>query len=306
MADRVPLPSITGLLSGFVGEDLFAGHFATASRLVGFQPAVTDPPSGGSATVELRTAAGGGGDALSAVIADGTRFPATPVTGAVDIPAGTDLYLRLTAATGGPMGLYGQYLVESAAGATTALTTLSRVKDYLGSSGSADDTILTQLIGSVSLRMQTAMRRKIVAETVASEKCSAPGGALELLLRKYPVSASGFSVSVDGTALAAEDYDVELDSGIVFYTPGGGTPSPWPRGKRHIEVGYEAGFGTVPEDIQNAATVQVVWELKRTGVRDGRLGERSQLVGDNQTTFLVDAWAPDVIPVIEHYRARSI
>lgn len=61
MADRVPPPTVAGLLTGFVAVDLFAGYFPAAATLTAFQPAVTDAPSGGTVAVDLRTATGGGG-----------------------------------------------------------------------------------------------------------------------------------------------------------------------------------------------------------------------------------------------------
>ena len=103
MADRVPLPTIPGLFSGFVGVDLFAGFFTTAQTLTEFQPAVTDAPSGGSISVDLRTATGGGGSGLSAVIPDGQKIPAAPVTGSISIAAGTTMWLRFTAESGQAM-----------------------------------------------------------------------------------------------------------------------------------------------------------------------------------------------------------
>ena len=302
MTDRVPLPTISGLLSEFVNVDLFAGHFAAASRLVGFQPAVTDAPSGGSVSVDIRTATAGGGSGLSATIADGTRFPATPATGVIEVAAGTDLYLRITAATGAPLGLYGHFIVESAAGAVSALTTLVIVKEYLGITDGDSDTLLTRIIGSVSKKMQQAMRRSIVAQTVTAEKKSISGHRQDrLLLDVYPVTTGTTSVTLSDTALTSSDFAVDLDTGIVHYTPGG-VFGYWPAGHRHVSVTYDGGYAAVPADIEGAATIQSAWEFKR----QKRLGDRTSVIGDNTATFLVDAWAPDVVPVIESYRARRV
>lgn len=302
MSERVPLPSISGLVSAFVGIDLPAGHFATASRLVGFQPFVTDPPSGGDLTVELRTAIGGGGVGLSATILDGARAPAAPVTGSLEIPADTTLYMRVTAATGSSLGLYGQFLTDSEAGATAALTTLSRVKDYLGITDTDSDTVISRLISSVSLKMQTFMRRAIVAESVTAEKKSTGRNQFALVLDKYPSDESSVAVTVSDTVLDSADFDVEPASSIVYYTPSAGAPAPWPMGMRHISVAYDAGFASVPADIQDAATVQCAWEFRRIN----RLGNRTQVIDDNTATYLVDAWAPDVMPVLESHKSRMI
>lgn len=302
MSERVPLPTIAGLLSGFVGVDLFAGHFSSAARLVGFQPAVTDAPSGGSIAIDLRTATGGGGSGLSATIADGARFPASPVSGAIDIAAGTDLYLRITSQSGGALGLYGQFLVEPDGGATAALTTLSQVKEYLIISGTGDDGLLTRIIAGVSLKMQTYMRRAIVAESIVGEKHSAEARTEAIVLESYPIDVNSLAVTLSTTLLDATEYDADSDTGLLYYTPGDGDPTSWPAGRRHISIDYDAGFATVPADIQNAATVQCAWEHKRVK----RLGERTSVIGENTATFLVDAWAPDVVPVLDTYRARVI
>lgn len=302
MGDRVPLPSIAGLLSGFMAVDLFAGHFAEPARIVGFQPAVTDAPSGGSVSVDLRTATGGGGSGLSATIADGDTFPTTPVTGSIEVAGGTDLYLRITDASGSAMNLYGNFEVAAAAGAVTALTTLSLVKDYCNVAGTDDDAMLNRIISAVSLKMQNYMRRAIVEESITGEKHGDGSLGFALELARYPFDESSVAITLDGTVLDATDYDADESAGLVYYTPSDGDPVLWPAGRRNVSITYDSGFASVPADIEHAATVQAAWEFKRTR----RLGDRTSVVGDNTATFLIDAWAPDVVPVLDMYRRRSI
>ena len=112
---------------------------------------------------------------------------------------------------------------------------------------------------------------------------------------------STLSVTLNGTALTAADFEADEDAGLLFYTPDGSDPVPWPNGRRHIEIGYSAGFAAIPADLQQAATVQAAWDFKRTE----RLGDRSAVIGDNTATYMVDAWAPEVKTVLDYYRMRT-
>lgn len=301
---RPPLPRIAGDLTPHVGVDFVAGYFATAGILVGLQPSVTDPPApGGGLTLELRTAQGGAGAGLAAAIAAGDTEPPTAVEGTVAVAAGTTLYMRITSASGAPMNLSGQYLVEASADVLPALTTLDKVKRYLRIAGNADDVLLNELIAAVSVKMQRAMRRSIVESVIVGERHSCDGQLLALQLEEYPVISGTVAVTMRGTAIDPTLLEIDTRVGQVFYRPGGidADPSPWPRGMRHLSVSYSAGYAEVPADICAAATVQVAWEFKRTSAAGGALGQRTTVIDDNTQTFLIDAWAPDVVPVLRAY-----
>lgn len=301
---RPPLPAIAGDLTPHVGTNFVAGYFATAGTIVGFQPSVTDPPgSGGSVSIELRTAPGGGGSGLAALIPAGENEPVTPVSGSIPIAAGTTLYMRITAASGAPMTLSGQFLVEDADDVLAALTTLEKVKRYLHIVGNEDDVLLNELITAVSVKIQRVLRRSIVETPITGERHSASGRMLELQLDDYPVLPGTLGVAIRGSAIDFSQLDVELDVGHVYHVPSGidAGPTAWPAGIRHIAASYSAGYASVPADLCQAATVQVAWEFKRTGAKGGTLGQRSTVIDDNTQTFLIDAWAPDVVPVLRAY-----
>lgn len=307
MSDRVPLPSIAGLLTGFVAVDLFAGHFPAAQTLTAFQPAVTDPPSGGTVSVDLRTATGGGGSGLSAVIPDGGRFPATPVTGAISIAAGTTLYLRITAESGAALGFYGSYEVSAATGATAALTTLQRCKDFRGITGSTNDSMLNTLIQGVSTRMQSHMRRSIVSQTIVAEKHDARGDRDEITLEEFPVIAPPAVVMrFNGTVIDATTYEVDKPKGQVIQVTNGASTS-WAEGRRAYEVDYDAGYATVPEDLAQAATEQVIHRFLQTREGGNRLSLRGEIIetgGDGQ--YMIGQWVPGVRETMDLYRNLRI
>jgi hypothetical protein len=85
--------------------------------------------------------------------------------------------------------------------------------------------------------------------------------------------ASVTGVSVDGTALSADEYDVDLQHGIVR------TAVETAGGTANVSVAYTAG-GTVPALAKHATleTVRHLWQTQR-----GSMGQRNPLNGDDYT-----------------------
>lgn len=304
MTDRVPIPAIAGLLTGFVAVDVPIAYFAAAQTLESFYPVMSDPPSGGSVSIDVRTATGGGGSGLSATIASGARAPATATTGAIAIAAGTTLYLRVTAESGGALGLSGWVGVSAAAGVTAALTTRQRVKDFLGITGSGSDSMIDTIVAGVSQRMQSHMGRQIVQVVATAEKHDGRGRD-NLLLDHFPVVVPPAVVVRDryGDVVDATEYQVDQAPGILVKVEEG-TASVWEHGRRNLEVDYTHGYATVPEDLALAATIQAAYLVKQTSsAGDGRLGDRGSILDEGGTaTYLTGEWAPGVLGAMEPYR----
>lgn len=186
------------------------------------------------------------------------------------------------------------------------LTTLQRVKDYAHILSDDSDEILATLISAVDQRIFTRLRRASLATTaITAEKHDHSGKSDRLQLREYPVASTpAVVVRIDGLALAAADFSIEDPApGWLIHHPDGADPTDWPPGRQHIEVDYTHGFATIPEDLAEAATTQVVWQFNRTGHRGARLGSRSTESGEGATaTWMVDAWAPEVLDQINRYR----
>jgi len=185
-----------------------------------------------------------------------------------------------------------------------ALTSLSRVKDYASITDSGSDAILNTLIAAVSQRIETHLRRTLTETAVTAEKHDHQGKSDRLQLRQFPlVTTESVDVRISGTAVDAADFAIEdAAAGWLIYTPGG-EPGVWPAGRQHIEVDYTHGYSSIPEDIAEAATTQVVWQFNRTGHRGSRLGSRTTESGEGATaTWMVDAWAPEVLAQLAPYR----
>jgi len=307
VSDRVALPPIPGLLQNYVDVDLFAGYFALQQTLAEFQPAVTEAPSGGSVTVELRTATGGGGEGLSATIPDGATTPAAPVTGSINVPAGTTMYLRITAESGNAMNFYGNYFVDSAAGVASALTTLQRVKDFKGISGSAQDVLINQLIQGVSVAMQTFMRRNILTLAITAEKHDTTGLHDTMILEEYPViQPPNVVVRYNGTVVDATTYAVDDNSGEVIQVKDG-VGTAWTEGRRAYEVDYWAGYSQVPEDLAAIATKQVVHEFLQTESGENRLGLRGAIIEPGgEAQYMTGPWVPGALQTMTAYRNTRV
>ncbi len=303
MSDRVALPPIPGLLTNYVDVDLFAGYFALQQTLAEFQPAVTEAPSGGSLSVSLNTAIDGGGDGLDAVIPDGATTPAAPVTGAVNVPAATTLYLRITAESGSPANFYGYFYVDAAAGVASALTTLSRVKAFKSISGSDNDVLINQLILGVSVAMQSYMRRNILTVAITAEKHDANGLQDSIILDEYPIlSSPEVVIRYNGTVVDTDTYAVDDAAGEVIQVQSG-VGTPWAAGRLAYEADYWAGYEQVPEDLAAIATKQVVHELLQTAAGESRLSLRGVVLdpgGDAQ--YMTGAWVPGAERVMNFYR----
>ena len=187
------------------------------------------------------------------------------------------------------------------------LTTLAKVKDFLAETSAGLDVPIAAIITSVDARIASYTgRARLVHGSVADEVHDGDTSRHAVLLREWPVS-SIVSVVVNGEALGASGATYDPNRGTLAYTPGNAwSPSVWPSGRQNIVVTYNAGYTTVPSDLEYAATVQVAWDLKRSGHKGGRLGERSQTIGDGTATYMVDAWAPEVLAILAPYRRVNV
>lgn len=312
MSQRIATPALTdnGDVQPFVGVDVRFG-IPTGARLTGAFLTLATAPSGGSCVIEIRTASGGGGSALTATFADGSRY--ATVTGSIDVSALSSLYLRPTSANGAA-GLSGTIELDGG----DYLTDLARVRSLggrvlgvapLAVSGAvltaeALDALIMDLIASQSARIKGYCRRDLTQRTYTAEKYDHSGRSEVLQLRQWPLVTLS-AITLNGSALVvgtdtAFD-DVEKARGHVLYTPNGGDPACWPQGRRHISVTYTAGASPAPLDLQDACVHQVLWVLSRLAA--GRVGLRSTANDAGGTAqYMVDDWSPDARSLLEPYR----
>jgi hypothetical protein len=137
-----------------------------------------------------------------------------------------------------------------------SLTNSTNVKQYIGISGSGDDTLLAALILYADDMVKRFLGRSLES-TSYTERLDGNGRDF-IRLANYPV-ISVTSVNVDAgwdfdpdNDEDAEDYYLDAEPGLIFHTTG-----VWSEGRRNIKVVYSAGYATLPKDVVHAANIIV-------------------------------------------------
>lgn len=175
------------------------------------------------------------------------------------------------------------------------LTSLSAVQRYLGLSSGAEDELLSDLIARVSERVVAYCGREFAAGDYYEYHDGE--GSDVVLLRQRPVSEV-YALSQDGGAVAADDFAVYPEAGMVRLKSG-----VFGRGARNVYVAYRAGYETIPGDVEQAAIewTAALYQARSAGARQ----VTSERVGDYAVTYDEDeSGAPEgVRAALEPYRA---
>jgi hypothetical protein len=155
------------------------------------------------------------------------------------------------------------------------LTSLSTVQQYLGLSSTTDDELLTELVARASDGVRSYCGRDF-ALADCHEYHDGDGGDT-VLLEQRPV-AEVFALSQDGAGIAAEEFAVYPEAGIVRLKWG-----VFGRGARNVYVGYRAGYESIPGDVEQAA-IEWTAGLYRARGAGGRQ-VTSERVGDYAVTY---------------------
>jgi len=190
-----------------------------------------------------------------------------------------------------------------------ALVTEEQVKEYMGETGaltSAQQSLLTQLRDGVTRKFEQHTRRPI-EQASFTDILDGDGFSDMLVVRHRPLISATVTVQTgrpSGTQTTlTEDTDFELDllRGIVIRIAG-----PWTRGRRIVQVDYDAGLVPTPDDLVMAALKQVTYEARLSRVFGGgeeRLMRRGTTVGTQTGDFVVEPWAQGVKETLERYLA---
>lgn len=142
------------------------------------------------------------------------------------------------------------------------LTTLDHVKEYLGSVA-ADDSLLTNLIARVS-RLIEAFCDRAFPRATYTEILDGSGRPLLMLRRAPIVSLASVHMSQDqvwdGTTLLAASSIVMDPSGFLLLKAGA-----FAAGIQNIRAIYDAGYDTIPFDIEQIAIEMIARTFKDKG-----------------------------------------
>lgn len=119
-------------------------------------------------------------------------------------------------------------------------------------------------------------------------------GTPTLFLDNYPViSVSG--LSIDSVAYDSSDY-VVYSEGRIRLVDG----SVFTRGDQNVQVTYEAGYESVPEDVEMCCVELVAAKFKQ--IDSDRIGISSQSFGDQSVSFLESELTDKIKNVLNRYR----
>jgi hypothetical protein len=179
-----------------------------------------------------------------------------------------------------------------------ALTTVAVAKDHLGipSSDTTQDSRIEMFINVVSDRISNYCERQLVAANII-DVCHG-GMSNMLMLQEWPIN-SVTEIAIDntgvfgsGTVIDAATYRV-IDEGTLLYN------STFPYGYGNIRIKYNAGYATIPGDIQMACLLFVEWLYRfRSTQNIGRTGFSK---GGESVTILQDM-PPIIKSLLEPYR----
>ena len=175
------------------------------------------------------------------------------------------------------------------------LTTLAKVKEFLGIGDTATDAVLTTLVSQVSAAVEAHCRRTF-ADTNYTEHHDGDL-AREIPLRQYPI-ISITSVHEDpartfaaSALISSDDYTFNGPSGILLID------YRLPRGNRNVKVVYRAGYATLPPDVVLAtnAWVGAIYNRRKSG------GSMSESLGNFSTSYEVGPMPADVAKMLDSY-----
>lgn len=179
-----------------------------------------------------------------------------------------------------------------------ALTSLARLKIWLGVTSDTDNTLLESIINSVSDWVERYIDRTLLLTTYTNEVYSGTG-TQKLLLKQFPVSSSdSFTFqrrdavqNIDTwSSIDSEQYFVDYDTGIVTY-PGVFSELP-----RHYRFSYTAGYdydqaAKTLESLGLGDLEMAVWKLCNAAYRKRQDTEdvSSESIGDYSVTYQKNA-----------------
>lgn len=147
------------------------------------------------------------------------------------------------------------------------LADIDHIKLALGIEGSDRDALIELVGAGVSAGIEQFLGDTI-GRTTYTETLSASGSWDALVLAHGPI-LDVETFTLDGDAIAATDYTVESESRILRKLLGD-----WSGARNLYVVTYEAGFETVPQEIQLAALQETVHRFRE--FTQGRTGLTSQ------------------------------
>lgn len=168
------------------------------------------------------------------------------------------------------------------------LTTLDNVKNYLRIKTENDDELLKRMISSCSKLIESWLNRTITAENY-NEVFSGNEGVYHFC-KNRPIISVG-NVFINGHELSPSEFCA--DEECVYLNN-----NLFPHGIKNILVNYNAGYETVPEDIEQACIEMIAIKYKQIET----IHQSSKSIGGETTSFIVKDMPDFVKVVLQQYK----
>jgi len=183
-----------------------------------------------------------------------------------------------------------------------ALTSLANVRAYLDLGVSTYDTMLEDFIDRVTDQFETYCSRYFKAADYTEYL---DGKGLNILFPKqWPINSVA-SIYDDSdwawgetTVIDSDDYRIVDDIYVQLKS------SVFTKYIQNIKITYNAGYTTIPEDLEQAAIEQVAWLFRKN---QGQLeGVTSKSLGDGSITYYGLAILPGAVEVLNRYQRKNL
>lgn len=182
----------------------------------------------------------------------------------------------------------------------TAFTNGPAVKAYLriGIAQTDDDGELRALADAANAAVAKALQRNVMTASYAETRDGT--GTPTLMLLNFPVSAVASvqfvgpapgGIALPQTLIAGQDYTFTKFALKMYY-------GRWPKGIQNILVNYTAGYQSMPADLTHAATKVAALRYRELQ----RIGQKSKIIANENITFDLSEFPPDVMGIIERYK----
>lgn len=197
---------------------------------------------------------------------------------------------------------------------TYDLTSAATLKTYLNLTITTHDTLLADLIEKATAFSENFTNRKLkardysyvsTADAYDADNAVIDGNNRDMIRApQYPiVSLTTLRIDTmeidERSSVFETGYVLDKAAGIIHLAG-----YLFTKGLRNIELVYNAGFSTIPEDLEQACIEQAAWMFQESKAGGAMLGVTGKTLPDGTLTFTTRDLLPRVRSVLEKYKKR--
>ena len=159
------------------------------------------------------------------------------------------------------------------------LASVAQLKTFLGITVTTYDTLLEDILKSVTKYIQNYTGRELEQAAITDEAFSTNGLNRIFAVRESPIdTVATFTMTFDGDAVDSDDYEILYEDGIIVFD------FPPVRGTNKLLISYTGGYAAdeIPKDLELATTKIAAGIFKN---RKTTSGVTSKKLGDFSITY---------------------